>query len=273
MSNLDAAADRQWPRPPGPWVMAQIWHDLLFAHWPLAPATLRGKLPSELDLDTFHGTAWLGIVPFRMSGVRLRGTAPFPGLSAFPEVNVRTYVRHGERPGVWFLSLDAASWLAVAVARAWFRLPYFRARMSCTRDKEDVEYSSVRTHAGAPRAKLVGRYGPRGETFRARPGTLEHWLTERYCLYALSRRGEVLRAEIDHALWPLQPAEAVFEKNTMGGVHGIELPASPPLLHFARRQDVLVWAPRRPASSRGRPWGRCADEPVLHDGRRGRCAR
>jgi len=224
--------------------MAQIWHDLLFAHWPLAPETLRGKLPSELDLDTFHGTAWLGIVPFRMSGVRLRGTAPFPGLSAFPEVNARTYVRHAERPGVWFLSLDAASWLAVAVARAWFRLPYFRARMSCTRDKEDVEYSSVRTHAGAPRAELVGRYGPRGETIRARPGTLEHWLTERYCLYAADARGRLYRGEIHHHPWPLQPAEVDIMTNTMAQGHGIQLPDLLPLLHYARRLDVALWLVR-----------------------------
>jgi hypothetical protein len=211
----------------------------------MAPGTLRAKLPSTLELDTFHETAWLGIVSFRMSGVRLRGTAPLPWLSAFPELNVRTYVRFRERPGVWFLSLDAASRLAVAVARAWFCLPYFRARMSCAWDGEDVVYVSVRTHSGAPRAELAVRYGPRGDVFQARPGTLEHWLTERYRLYALSRRGEVRCAEIDHRPWPLQPAAAVFVTNTMAQAHGIELPSSAPLLHFAQRQDVLVGAPRR----------------------------
>ncbi|MGH7335369.1 MAG: YqjF family protein [Candidatus Rokuibacteriota bacterium] len=248
MSDHDPAGSRPWPRPSRPWVMAQAWHDLLFAHWPIAPETLRGKLPRTLELDTFHGTAWLGVVPFRMSGVRLRGTAPLPWLSAFPELNVRMYVRYGERTGVWFLSLDAARWLAVAIARAWFRLPYFRAQMSCTRDGEDVVYASVRTHAGAPRAELAVRYGPRGDVFLPRPGTLEHWLTERYGLYALSRRGEALFAEIDHPPWPLQPAAAIFEKNTMAGAHGIELPASAPFLHFVRRQDVVVWGPQRATS-------------------------
>ena len=253
MRALDDTTHRPWPLPPGPWIMAQVWHDLLFAHWPMAPETLRGKLPRAVELDTFSGTAWLGIVAFRISGVRLRGTPPFPGLSAFPELNVRTYVRYEERPGVWFCSLDAGSWLAVAVARAWFRLPYFRAQMSCTRDAENVVYASVRTHAGAPRAELAARYRPRGELFQPRPSTLEHWLTERYCLYAPSRGGGVLRADIDHPPWPLQPAEAIFEKNTMAEANGIELPASAPLLHFARRQDVFVWAPRRPEPSRGRP--------------------
>jgi uncharacterized protein YqjF (DUF2071 family) len=223
--------------------MAQRWHDLLFAHWPIAPEALREMVPDALELDTFLGTAWLGIIPFRMSGVRLRGTVTLPWLSAFPELNVRTYVTFRNNPGVWFLSLDAARWLAVAGARAWFHLPYFHARMRCSRDGEDV-YTSDRTHAGAPRAEFSARYGPRGEVFQARPGTLEHWLSERYRLYALSRRGEVLSADIDHRPWPLQPAVAVLEKNTMARAQGIELPACAPLLHFARRQDVRVWPPR-----------------------------
>jgi uncharacterized protein len=206
---------------------------------------MRIRLPRELELDTFDGQAWLGIVPFRMSGVRLRGLPRLPGLSAFPELNVRTYVRHGTRPGVWFFSLDAANRLAVAGARAWFRLPYFRARMSCSRAGEDVIYASTRTHPGAPGAALAGRYGPRGETASPRPGTHEHWLTERYCLYARSRPGSLWRAEIHHAPWRLQAAEAAFARNTMAHGLGLELPARAPLLHFARRQDVVVWAPRR----------------------------
>jgi uncharacterized protein YqjF (DUF2071 family) len=225
--------------------MAQVWHDLLFAHWRVAMEAVQPTLPPGLALDTFDGTAWLGVVPFRMSGVRLRGTPPLPGLSAFPELNVRTYVTHGGRPGVWFLSLDAASRLAVAAARAWFRLPYFVARMSCAHEGDDVVYRSVRTHPGAPMAELAGRYGPRGDAFRSRPGTLEHWLTERYALYALSGRGELRRGDIHHAPWPLQRAAAIFERNTMAAAHGIGLPESTPLLHFARRQDVVVWAPRR----------------------------
>jgi uncharacterized protein len=206
---------------------------------------MRVRLPRELELDVFEGMAWLGIVPFRMSGVRLRGMPPIPRLSAFPELNVRTYARYGARPGVWFFSLDAANRLAVAAARAWFRLPYFRARMSCARAGEDVVYASTRTHPGAPGAELAGRYGPRGAPAPPRPGTLEHWLTERYCLYARPRPGELWRAEIHHAPWPLQSAEAAFARNTMARGLGLELPAVAPLLHFAGRQDVVVWAPQR----------------------------
>jgi hypothetical protein len=240
----DGAGHRPWPPPSGPWLMAQRWHDLLFAHWPIAPEALCGTLPGALEPDTFLGTAWLGVIPFRMSRVRLRGTVALPWLSAFPELNVRTYVTFRGCPGVWFLSLDAARWVAVAAARAWFRLPYFHARMRCSRVGEDVVYASVRTHARAPGAEFYARYSPRGDAFRARPGTLEHWLTERYRLYALSQRGKVLSVDIDHQPWALQPAAAVLERNTMARAHGIELPTGAPLLHFARRQDVRVWPPR-----------------------------
>ncbi|MCI0548663.1 MAG: DUF2071 domain-containing protein [Candidatus Rokubacteria bacterium] len=230
--------------------MAQTWHDLLFAHWPIAAAGMRARLPRGLELDTFEGAAWLGIVPFRMSGVRLRWTPAVPGLSAFPELNVRTYVTHDGRPGVWFFSLDAANALAVAVARMWFHLPYFRARMASVEEGEDVDYASVRVHPGGPPAELRARYGPRGAASLARSGTLDHWLTERYCLYAISRRGALLRGEIHHAPWALAPAAATIARNTMGAARGLELPAAAPHLLFARRQDVVIWPPRL-ASRRG----------------------
>ena len=130
-ANLEQIAHRPWPLPEGPWIMAQSWHDLLFAHWRVEEATLRRHIPAELEIDTYEGQAWLGVVPFRMSGVRLRGTPAIPWLSAFPELNVRTYVVADGKPGVWFFSLDAGNRIAVAIARAWFHLPYFRARMSC----------------------------------------------------------------------------------------------------------------------------------------------
>ena len=225
--------------------MKQAWHDLLFAHWPIPVARMRSAVPRTVELDTFEGRAWLGIVPFRMSGVRPRGLPPLPRLSAFPELNVRTYATRDGKPGVHFFSLEARNPLAVAIARAWFHLPYFRARMSCVDDGERIRYASARMHRGAPPAELAGSYRPIGEPFQARPGTLEHWLTERYCLYASLEDGRAWRAEIDHPPWPLQVAEAAFERNTMARAHGLELPDEAPLLHFARRQDVVVWSPVR----------------------------
>jgi len=239
---LQQVTHRPWPLPAGPWVMAQIWHDLLFAHWPADAALLRPLVPPHLQIDTFGGQAWLAVVPFRMTGVRLRGTPPLPWLSAFPELNVRTYVTHGGKPGVWFFSLDAANSLAVAIARAWFHLPYFHARMSCTEHEGWIHYHSERIHRRAPFALLKGRYRPIGGAFSPQPGRLEHFLTERYCLYTADARGQIIRAEIHHPPWPVQPAEAEFARDSMTESLGIALTPHP-LLHFARRQDVLVWPP------------------------------
>jgi uncharacterized protein YqjF (DUF2071 family) len=196
-------------------VLAQSWHDLLFAHWPVPAEALRPALPAGLALDTFEGRAWIGVVPFRMSGVRLRWLPALPGISTFPELNVRTYVVHGDKPGVYFFSLDAANALAVAVARAWFHLPYFRARMACVADGKEIRYSSLRAHGSAPAAEMRARYRALADAATATRGTLAHWLTERYCLYSVDGGGSTWRGDIHHAPWPLQPAEAEFESNRM----------------------------------------------------------
>jgi uncharacterized protein len=241
---LDHTAHRPWPLPPGSWIMAQRWHDLLFAHWPVDARALRALLPRQLNIDTFKGQAWVAVVPFRMSGVHLRGMPAVPRLSKFPELNVRTYVVAQGKPGVWFFSLDAGNRAAVAIARAWFHLPYFRARMSSEERDNTIHYRSERTHRGAPAACLEGRYRPAGEAFSPQPGTLEHFLTERYCLYSSDSRGALIRGEIHHPSWSLQVAEAQFSRNTMAEAAGISLPASKPLMHFARGQNVFVWQPR-----------------------------
>lgn len=239
---LRDAAHRPWPLPARPWVMAQCWHDLLFAHWPADTAKLRAQIPERLEIDTFDGTAWLAVVPFRMTSIRLHGTPAVPWLSAFPELNVRTYVTCDGKPGVWFFSLDAGNPLAVAIARAWFHLPYFRARMRCSERNDWIEYVSQRNHSGAAPAALQGRYRPFAPAFLPQRGTLEHFLTERYCLYTLDGHRRLIRGDIHHRPWPLQRAEAQFARNTMAESLGIALEPQP-LLHFARRQDVLVWPP------------------------------
>ena len=243
--------------PASPWIMAQSWHDLLFAHWRIDAAQLRALrplIPAPLEIDKFQNEAWIGVVPFRMSGVRLRATPAFATFSAFPELNVRTYVTHGGKPGVWFFSLDAANSIAVSVARAWFHLPYFNARMSCKTRNNWIEYSSERTHRNAAKAKLRMRYRPTGETFHPQLGTLEHFLTERYCLYASDEKGKIVRGDIQHAPWSLQSAEAEFRENSMIEAATQRDASAPPLtnvlphpnaslLHFSRRQDVVVWHP------------------------------
>jgi uncharacterized protein YqjF (DUF2071 family) len=222
--------------------MVQRWERLLFAHWRVPVQELRRVVPDALPLDEHDGSAWLGVTPFVVASLRPRGLPRPPFAGRFPELNVRTYTTVDGRPGIVFLSLDAGSRLAVAGARLAYRLPYFHARMRVACSAERVEYSSRR---GA--AALRVRYGPAGAAFEAAPGTLEHFLTERYCLFTVDERGRVRRTDIRHAPWRLQPAFAVLEENTKAAAHGLVLARRSPLLHFAARQDVAVWPPRRQA--------------------------
>ena len=240
------ADHRPWPLPARPWIMAQTWNRLLFAHWPVPAHTLRPLIPSSLTLDEFGGQAWIAITPFVLTGLRPRGAPAIPGLSAFPEINVRTYVTIGGKPGVYFFSLDAESALAVSAARAFYSLPYFRARFEVTVDADTVRYSSVRTDGTA---EFSARYRPTGEATRADAGTLTAWLTERYCLYAEDRRGILHRTEIHHVPWLLRPATADIDRNTMTTPLGFKLPDVAPLLHFAETLHVHVWAPEKVRST------------------------
>src|SRR4051794_32846618 len=229
--------------------MAQRWHDLLFAHWPVPMEALRPAIPATLEIDTYEGQAWIGVVPFRMSGVRPRWVPSVPWLSAFPELNVRTYVRDRSptpsgalsKPGVFFFSLDAGNPVAVAIARSVFHLPYFHARMAANRQGDAIHYTSQRLHSEASPAEWHGRYWPTGTVFHAEPGSLAHWLTERYSLYTTDRHARIYRCEIHPPPWPLQPAAAEIARDTMTQPPGIVRPDVPPLLHFSRLQEVIVW--------------------------------
>jgi len=221
------------------------WSNLAFLHWPVEAARLRRLVPAALEFDTFGGQAWLGIVPFRMEAVRLRLCPPVPGAHVFPELNVRTYVRHGERTGVWFFSLDAGSRLAVRGARFVYNLPYFDASMSMTPEGKGVAYASERVHDGAPSARLRAAYGPASEIYHAESGSLDHFLVERYCLFTRSRSGEMGFIDVHHLPWPLQRAAARLEVNTMAVAAGVALPEQQPLVHFAHALEVVAWN-RRP---------------------------
>jgi uncharacterized protein YqjF (DUF2071 family) len=225
--------------------MAQTWHELLFAHWPIEPAVLRKLVPQALALDSFDGQCWIAVTPFHMSGIRLRGLPPLPGLSRFAELNVRTYVTFDDKPGVYFFSLDAAHAAAVWGARTFYHLPYFLSNMSVETREQWVRY---RCRRKGSKAEFHGRYRPIGAIQLRQEGTLESWLTERYCLYSMAR-GQVYRAEIHHEPWPLQDAEAEIEINTMAASSGITISGRPSLLHFSRKLEVLVWPPHRVRSA------------------------
>ena len=242
-SVIQQIAHRPWPMPDAPWVMTQSWHDLLFAHWPVDAELLQSKLPSAFTLDLFDGHAWIAVVPFRMTNVGPRGASSIPWVSTFAEVNVRTYVTVGGRPGVYFFSLDAESSLAVAAARSLLNLPYYAAQMDVREDAGQIHYSSRRVGDDASPAQLIARYRPAVAATQPRPSTLEYFLTERYCLYNVDARSRAYRLEIHHPPWTLHQAEAEFELNTMTAAAGIPLPPVAPLLHFAKRQDMVAWVP------------------------------
>ncbi len=234
--SLEQLAHRPWPVPSRGWTMGQTWEDLLFAHWRVPLEAVRAHVPPELEVELHDGSAWLGITAFRLTGLRARGLLPLPGLSSFLEVNVRTCVRAAdEKSGIWFFSLDASSRLAVEAARRGYKLPYFHARISAAYRAEWIDYECTRL--GERGHVFSARYRPDGEISRAEPDSLESFLVERYCLYTTDGRGALHRAEIHHAPWPLQAAEAEIELTTISplALDGL------PICHFSRRLDVLIW--------------------------------
>jgi uncharacterized protein YqjF (DUF2071 family) len=234
--SLEHVEHRPWPVPAGRWVMAQTWEGLLFAHWRVSAEQLRSRIPEGLELEEHDGTAWLGIAPFRITGLRSRGLVPLPGVSSFLELNVRTYVRGPDgESGVWFFSLDATSRLAVRAARRGYRLPYFDARITFDEDEGWTEVEAVRL--GEHGRVFSGRYRPGGPAATSQPGSLEWFLTERYCLYASDDSGTIYRAEIHHVPWLLHPAEAEIE---LASISPVDLRGKP-LCHVAEPQDVVIW--------------------------------
>lgn len=235
-------AHRPWELPQRSWVMAQSWQHLLFAHWALPVEMVRVHIPPPLELDTFEGMAYIGVVPFLMNHVRLNGFPEIPATRRFLELNVRTYVTYQGKPGVWFFSLDADNPLAVRVARMAFHLPYMDADMALTHHRHGwIQYDSRRTHRGEASADFIARYRPTGDVQLSTAGSLDEWLTERYCLYAVDGQKNLYRGDIQHEKWQLQPAEAEIVVNTMGRATGLPLPDDEPILHYVKNIDVLAW--------------------------------
>lgn len=253
--NLSVVSHRPYAPPKRPWKMTQRWRDLLFAHWPVPAEELAPLVPSGLQIDTFDQTGWVGVVPFWMDRIRLRGLPRLPGASRFPELNLRTYVRerNTNRAGVYFFCLEASNPLAVALARSVFHLPYHWARMSIRpRGEREFTYQSERILSAKPvrfRAHYRG-LGQRPQIGPSAPGSIEHFLTERYCLFTTDQYGELVQAEIRHEPWPLEAAEAEIEMNDLPAAYGIQLPETAPLLHYSRELVAYIWAPEKPLLSR-----------------------
>lgn len=225
--------------------MRQEWHHLLFAHWPVAAEVVRALVPKQFELDLWQGQAYVGVVPFQIRNLRPRSIPCVPVLSHFAEINVRTYVTYGGIPGVWFFSLDAANLSAVIGARFLYALPYYHADFAIRRDGYATTYRSRRKQRPKP-AEFEATYKPVSPVMEWKPPeqTLERFLSERYCLYAISG-GHVYRTPIHHLPWPLQLAEATVRVNTIASPLGLRFDQVPPLLHYSESLDVLVWAPHR----------------------------
>lgn len=237
------SSGRTEPLPPRPWTMRQTWHDLLFMHWPVATAMLRRCIPAPLEIDEHAGTAWVAVVPFWMSNIRLRGLPAIPGASSFPELNVRTYVRYRGRTGVYFMSLDAPHRLLSAIARRWYGLPYVRATISIDRVGDSIHFRSMRELRMFRHANLDVTYRPLGAPKAARDDPLTKWLLERYRLFTVGKDNHVYQAEICHAPWHVQPAQITLDAQTMTDAHGIALSGPPATVHFCKKIDTLIWSP------------------------------
>jgi len=230
---------RPWALPNSPWTMKQIWSDLLFAHYPIKFEVLRKLVPEALHLDSYNGMCWIGVVPFRMSGIRLRGLPSIPGTDQFPELNVRTYVTLDGKPGVYFFSLDAANWLAVKGAKTLYHLPYWHADMEIKNSGTNIEFNSKRLQDNE--IELACSYRPISEPFQASKGSFEEWMVERYCFYTLNSSGVPLRCDILHEPWRLQEAEAEFRYNSILSKQGIDVASDSPIVHFAKKIEVRAW--------------------------------
>jgi uncharacterized protein YqjF (DUF2071 family) len=240
--SLEELEHRPWPLPDGPWLQGQTWCDLLFAHWRVPVERLRRVVPPRLPLHLYDDeSAWLGITPFVVKGLRLRGTPPLPWVSHFPELNVRTYVEIDGKPGIYFFSLDAGRRAAAIAARRTYRLPYHHARMKVNKVGARIAYESERIDSSGPPASFRASYGPVGPRTDDR---LARWLAERYRAYIVDEQQRPLRIDIHHPPWLLEPAEGKLEAQGMAGQIGIELEGDP-LLHFSARQDTLIWPLKR----------------------------
>jgi uncharacterized protein len=230
---------RPFPLPKGPWIMTQTWNHVLFAHWPISVESIREKIPDQLEIDMYDQKAWIGILPFYLNHLRLRNLPPIPLSSAFPELNVRTYVTYKGIPGIYFFSLDADHQLAVLSARTFFHLPYYYAKMEIILNKDEIKFKSTRKNSNQ-NAEMVARYHPVSKRYHPQKETMEYWLTERYRFYT-THKGDLYYEDIHHLPWSLQKAEAEFSKNTLLSALDIDVINTSPLLHYSESQKVLFW--------------------------------
>lgn len=233
-------AQRPFPLPRGPWVMTQTWYDLLFSHWQVPETLLRAHIPSILDIDLFEGTAWVGIIPFKVNHMRMRGLPEMPFLHSYLELNVRTYVTYKGTPGIYFFSLDADKLLAVLAAKIGSLLPYRLASMNMESKGDLVHFRSNVKHAVNQKEILDISYHSISEPFLPAEDSLEYWLYERYCFLTV-KGNHLYRGDIHHDRWRVSKAQADIHINSMASFLQPHYFEPEPLLHICPEKQVFAW--------------------------------
>lgn len=244
MHLLNNAAHRPWPVPSNNWIMRQKWRNFLFMHWPVNPELVSNLIPSPLRLDTFQGYAWLGYIAFLMDGIYPRALPKLPLTRRFPEINVRTYVQYDGKPGIFFLSIDVKNWASLKIARHWYHLPYHSSNVSIEHKGTTFSFQSIRNENNR-HISFKALYKPISDVFSPEEGTLDHWLTERYCLYSRDKTSNIYCGEIHHLPWPLQKAEFEIQSNSLLSPFNINLRNTNPIAHYSGGVDALIWNIRK----------------------------
>ncbi|MFC4619557.1 YqjF family protein [Camelliibacillus cellulosilyticus] len=245
MNLLDETEHRPFPLPSKRYIMRQTWRNLLFLHWPIPFEKLRPHIPSSLQIDTFNGTAWIGIILFVLEGIYPRGISFISLTPKFPEINVRTYVKRDGKPGIYFMSIDVENWASLKIAKRWYRLPYHSAQISFRKEGRIFHCHSIRKGIGNNSISFEGKYAPVSEVYLSKKGTLDHWLTERYCLFSSKNKVGIYCGEIHHQPWPLQKAEIEVVKNTLFTPFHFDLSEVRPIAYFSTGVDSLMWNIRK----------------------------
>lgn len=241
MNLINDIIHRPFPLPSKNWIMRQKWRNVLFLHWPIPVEKLRPHIPSSLQIDTFNGSAWLGIILFVLEGI-----FPFeiPSISLtpkFPEINVRTYVKYDGKPGIYFLSIDVMNWASLKIAKNWYHLPYHSSQIFFQKEEQKFHCHSIRKGNENTPISFKGKYAPVSEVYFPKEGTLDHWLIERYCLYSSNNGINIYCGDIHHRPWPLQKAKIELVKNTLFTPFHFDLFEEKPIAHFSIGVDSLIW--------------------------------